>query len=76
MEKVKYRKNIGKEKEINADNLYGDITPIDEVIEFFVKAKENGATHFSCYAISDRDGNSEYCKVQPFYECEETENKQ
>ncbi len=50
-----------------------DNPDINEVIEFFTKAKEAGATHVDWYAKSDYDGDSEYCQAQPFYEVEETD---
>ena len=73
MEKKVLRIDVGKEKEFNAESYGNTHTDINEVIEFFAKAKEAGATHVDWYAKSDYDGDSEYCQAQPFYEAMETD---
>jgi hypothetical protein len=73
MGNIKIRKDVGDEKEFNADRWIGDPTDIDEVIEYFIKAKENGATHVEWLAVTDMDGESEFCEAQPFFETLETD---
>lgn len=73
MQKQVLRKNVGEEKWFNAESYDSTYTDINEVIEFFTKAKEAGATHVDWYAESNYDGDSEYCQAQPFYEVEETD---
>jgi hypothetical protein len=75
MEKKVLRKDVGEEKEFNAKSYGNTHTDINEVIEFFTKAKKAGATRVEWYAKSDYDGDSEYCQAQPFYEYEETEEE-
>lgn len=75
MEKKLLRKNIGKEKQFDAKSYGRTHTNINEVIEFFTKAKKSGATHIDWYAGSDYNGDSESCQAQPFYEFEETEEE-
>lgn len=75
MEKKVLRKDVGEEKEFNAESYGNTHTDINEVIEFFTKAKEAGATHVDWYAKSDYDGDSEYCQAQPFYEAVETDEE-
>lgn len=75
MEKKTLRKDIGENKEFDAES-YGGIHPdIDEIIEFFTEAKDAGATHVDWYAWCDRDGDGRYCQAQPFCEYEETEEQ-
>lgn len=75
MKKKVLRRDVGEEKKFNT-KIYGDTrTDINEIIDFFVKAKKAGATHVEWYAKNDYDGDSEYCQAQPFYEYEETEEE-
>lgn len=73
MQKQVLRKNIGKIK-FNAESYSITYPNINEIIEFFIEAKEAGATHVDWYAKSDY-GESEYCQAQPFYEIEETDEE-
>ncbi len=67
---------IGEEKSFNARCHWnvGDETDINEVISFFVSAKEKGATHVEWYAESD-DGSSESCNATPVLKRLETDEE-
>ena len=67
---------IGEEKSFNARCPWniGDETDINEVISFFVSAKEKGATHVEWYAESD-DGSSESCNATPVLKRFETDEE-
>lgn len=68
MEKLKLRKDIGKEKTFDADAYTRTHTPIDEVIEWLKEAKTQGATHIDWGGSTDYDGIVDEVNAQAFYE--------
>lgn len=74
MEKKKIIVKVGEAKTFDAARYIPDYTDINEAIEFFVTAKNNGATHISWIA-SAYDESSFDCEAQPFYEREETDEE-
>lgn len=73
MEKKIERVYVGEDKEFNASSWNENTNEIDEVIEFFVNAKKDGATHIMWHATSDFDGASESCEATPFFNELETD---
>lgn len=67
MNKKIYKVYVGGEKEFNARSWEEDNCTIDEVIDFFVNAKKEGATHVAWRAVTDFDGCSDTCEVETFY---------
>lgn len=67
--------NVGKQ--IRFYSLeYGGLDPIiSEVIEFLVKAQEEGARYISLVTIIDNDGDVEYNSLQPFICRQETDEE-
>jgi hypothetical protein len=67
MEKKIEKKYVGEEKEFTARSWEDENYDIDEVIEFFKFAKEEGATHIQWRVSCDYDGCSDTCEVSTFY---------
>jgi hypothetical protein len=67
MEKKIEKIYVGEEKQFTARSWGNENYDIDEVIDFFVNAKKEGATHTQWGAYFDYDGCSDACGVSTFY---------
>ena len=74
MELRKIKQKVSYEKQFSTYSWDSKID-INEVIDFFVEAKQKGATHVEWDGSLDYDGEVEYCTAQPFFEYIETEEQ-
>jgi len=72
MEKMTFKK-YGNKRIFHAEGYVQ--TTIDEVIKFFVDAKESGSTHVNWTATVDFDGDSDDCIAHPYCNEQETDEE-